>query len=326
MKLPDVDQIKRFLLQLPLVTTAVAWAKTHSFPGAYGVPLYDVMVFVWNEMLRTDVLTRANAVAYSFFISIFPAIIALFTFLPVVNYYLLGNVTWLEDLNFTLVEEIGNLVPSSMGEVLVELIEDIILNPRFGLFSIGFLLAFYFGTNGMQALMQGFEKSYPATFRQRSFLRKQGVALLLTLVLGLMLLLSGIFIIVGDQLIYWITDIAWLSEQTLLLLTLTRWVVIILLVYSAISIIYRYGAATHIRFKFVSPGATVATLLSILASILFAVYLNKFNTYNKLYGGIGAIVAFLIWIQLNVMVLLVGFELNASISVNRDLKQKPIEE
>jgi len=73
------------------------------------------------------------------------------------------------------------------------------------------------------------------------------------------------------------------------------------------------------RMKFISPGAGVATFLAIISSIGFSYYVNNFNSYNQIYGSLGAIIVTMIWIQLNSLALIVGYELNASIAVNRDL-------
>ena len=99
-----------------------------------------------------------------------------------------------------------------------------------------------------------------------------------------------------------------------------RWLVIVALFYFGIAFIYRYGVALKRKLPWLTPGATLATILSIISSLLFSFYVNAFNTYNQIYGSIGTIIVLMLWIQINCMVLMVGFELNASIAVNRDLK------
>jgi len=96
--------------------------------------------------------------------------------------------------------------------------------------------------------------------------------------------------------------------------------------YTIISLIYRYGAAVRKKFHFFSPGATLATIFCILISIFFSFYVDNFSKYNELYGSFGTIIVTMIWIQLNSLILLIGFELNASIAINRDLKEVVEEE
>ena len=76
------------------------------------------------------------------------------------------------------------------------------------------------------------------------------------------------------------------------------------------------------KFRFITPGATLAAILSILSSVVFSFFVDNFGSYNKLYGSIGTVIVIMVWIQLNAFILLIGFELNASIAVNRDLKKK----
>jgi membrane protein len=111
-----------------------------------------------------------------------------------------------------------------------------------------------------------------------------------------------------------------LDIETKVYINIFRWLVIVALFYFGIAFIYRYGVALKRKLPWLTPGATLATILSIISSLLFSFYVNAFNTYNQIYGSIGTIIVLMLWIQINCMVLMVGFELNASIAVNRDLK------
>jgi len=93
-----------------------------------------------------------------------------------------------------------------------------------------------------------------------------------------------------------------------------------MLFYSGISSIYRFAVSARKRFNFFTPGATLATVSSLITSYLFSFYVDNFSSYNKLYGSIGTVIAVMLWIQLNAFILLVGFELNASIAITRDYK------
>lgn len=323
MKFPTAQQITDFFLKHPLVLGIVNWAKTHSFPGFFKVPISDVAVFIYREGQRRDLTTRANSMAFSFFLSLFPALIMLFTLLPLFQEYLLNY--FLEHENFyeVLNREIQVILPGEAGKSLFEFIQDITSNPRIGLLSFGFVLALFFASNGMMTLMHSFDKSYlETTFKKRGGLKKRGIAILLTLQLGLLLLISVIFIILGSLIMTMISDVVQLDFFTKYSIYLVRWLVILALFYTGISIIYRYGAGMHRKFKFFTPGATLASLLSILSSIAFSFYVDNFGSYNKFYGSIGTIIVLMIWIQLNAFILLIGFELNASIAVNRDLKKR----
>jgi membrane protein len=211
-------------------------------------------------------------------------------------------------------------MPGAASDYLFEIIDQLTLIPRGGLLSIGFILALFFASNGMQAMMRGFDKSHEISFKSRSYLEEIWVSIRLTILIGVLLIISVLMIIFGrqilDRLLNW-AEISRFSYQAFLIL---RWLVILLLYYTGISILYRYGPAMRRKSRYFTPGTTLATLLTIITSIGFSYYVNSFDTYNKIYGSIGALIVMMLWIQINSIILLIGFELNTSIAVNRDLK------
>lgn len=325
---PNFTWIRRSLLTSKPISSVIRWSKTHSLPGFLGIPVFDVIDFVWEETQKFDVFTRANSIAFSFFMSLFPSLMSLFTLLPYVRNYVLR---WImpdeSENNFDerLIAEIQQFMPGSAGIEIANFIQDLTTNPRVGLLSIGFFLAIFFASNGMLSMMQGFEKAYSRTFKKRSGWRKRLIAIFLTFQLGIFLIASVVFIVLGNWLISILTDLVGLSRFTEITLYLVRWITIILLLGIVISFIYRFGIPTHRKFKLFSPGAILATSLSLLTSIGFSFYVDNFGNYNKLYGSFGTIIVTLLWIQLNSLVLLIGFELNASIAINRDLREQILE-
>ena len=317
-----LETLQRWARLHPLVRGTVRWSKERSLPGFFKVPIYDVFVFIYNELRRYDLFTRSYAVAYSFFLSIFPSLIAFFTLIPIFKWAFIQYLPEGDNFDIYLRSEIQRILPGVAGERLFAFIDDVTNNPRFGLLSFGFILAIYFASNGMLSLMRGFEKSYTKTFKKRGEIRMRLIAVMLTFQLGVLLIGAVVLIILGESLLGLFYD--WLHWDffTGFMIQLLRWLAILLLFYFGISNIYRFGAATKRRFHIFSPGATLATILCILSSVAFSAYVNEFNTYNELYGSIGAIIVLMLWIQINSFILLVGFELNASIAVNRDLKKE----
>lgn len=324
-KLPDFSKISEWFEEHSLVRQLVEWAKEHSLPGFSGVPTYDVVVFVFNEIRRFDLFTRANSIAFSFFLSLFPSLLTLFTLAPFIIDLLAVWIPELSNFNETLYGEIKRIMPGQAGDVMFSFVQEVTNQPKVGLLSFGFLLAIYFSSNGMLAMMQGFQKSYPATFRKRSGLKKRLVSIGLTGLLGLLVVSSVILVILGNIIIKWLTEMVSLSEFSTTMVDILRWLVIIALYFFTIGTLYRFGAATHRRFRYRSPGVTLATVLSLLSSVVFSFYVDEFNrydTYAKFYGSIATVIIVMLWIQINSLILLIGFELNASIAVNRDLKEE----
>ena len=310
-QLPTYQQMADAFEQHPFVQATLNWAKTHSFPGFFGVPIYDVVVFLYNESKRITLSSRANAMAFSFFLSLFPAIIFLFTVATYLPLY--------ESFEHEINGYISLIMPNNAGLELQTTIKELV-KPSSSFLSLGFVLAMYFSSNGMMAMMQGFEKAHIEVFQKRPGWKKRFIAIGLTLQLGLLLAGSVILIILGDIIIKWIADFLNLDNATERTIEVFRWLVILALFYFSIALIYRYGAALRTKFKWITPGASLATILSIITSVAFSFYVNSFGTYNKVYGSIGTIIVLMLWIQLNCLILQIGFELNASIVANRDLK------
>lgn len=300
-----------------MLAAMLQWTKTHSMPGFFGVPIYDVAVFLWNESKRVTIISRANAMAFSFFLSLFPAIIFLFTVATLLPIY--------ETFEHEINSYIEYIMPSNAGKELQSTIKELV-KPNSSFLSVGFVLALYFASNGMLTMMEGFEKTHLKVFRKRGGMRKRLIAIGLTLQLGLLLAFSVGLIILGDFVINWLADGLNLTNRAETAVAFFRWIVIILIFYLGIALIYRYGAALHSKFKWITPGATLATILSILSSLAFSFYVEAFDTYNKIYGSIGTIIVLMLWIQINCFILQAGFELNASIAVNRDLKEEVAED
>lgn len=251
--------------------------------------------------------------AFSFMLALFPATIVLFSLLPYLP---------LDDFVIELEDNISEIVPNDVLEVVMTFVEDITDNRREGLLSLGFILALFFASNGMMALLQGFDKKYEKTvFLSRNFFSQRIVALQLVFLLSTTLILSVSLIIGGNILIEYLAEYIKADAFTKGGFFFLRWVAILFLYYASISVIYRFGPAMKEKFKIFSPGATLATLLCILSSWIFSIYVNSFGTYNQLYGSLGVLIAFMLWLKINAFILLAGFELNAAIAINRDIKR-----
>ncbi|MBC8046520.1 MAG: YihY/virulence factor BrkB family protein [Fimbriimonadaceae bacterium] len=287
--------------------------KRTSFPGFDKIPIYDVAVFFKQEIRRDMLPLRAAAMSFNFFLAIFPSIIFLFTLIPFIP---------IKGLDIIIDEFFKDVLPQSGYEFLHSTITDIISIQRGELLSIGFFLAFYFSTNGVRMMMLAFNKHHEI-YRRRGYWRRRGASIRLTSYLFLLFIASLFLIIGGDKVINWIADSFGLQNSTeKFFLSVLQWLSILLLFFSAISFIYYYGPSSKDRRRFITPGATFATVVSVLASLGFAFFVNNFAFYNEVYGSIGTLIVLMLWININSLVLLVGFEINNSIDVNRVLRQK----
>jgi membrane protein len=285
----------------------IEWLDTHSLPGFYGIPILDILSFIRTELRNESIILRANAMAYSFFLALFPAIIVLFTLLAYMP---------IQGLMQALKNALLQVMPLESATYLTGVIEELAMIPRGGLLSVGLLLTLFFTSNGMMSMLRGFEKRHEISYKARTGLRRRLVALQLTVILGMLLIASLAAIVLGRSLTNAILIWTEVDYDAFVMLQYVRWVAIIILFYAGISLLYRYGPALKQRMRFFTPGATLATILSISSSLAFSYYVNQFETYNQFYGSLGALIVLMLWLQINSIIILIGYELNASIIVN----------
>lgn len=276
-------------------------SKKIVLPGFDGIPFYDVMVFFVKGIWKGALNTRATSLSFQFFLSIFPALIFLFTLIPFIP---------IENFQEGLMDFIKDILPSSAYDLTAETLYDIINQPRAGLLSFIFIAVVYLATNGVDAMLEAFSESIHIEHR-RNYLHQKWVAFVLLTFLTVLLII-GI-----SLLIYSSFAVDYLRERNnisgILLLNLSKYTIIISMIYFAISILYYYGNRRRETWKFFSAGSTFTTIFSMILGYAFAFYVNNMAMYNKLYGSIGTLIIILLWIYFNAFVLLIGFELNASI-------------
>jgi membrane protein len=170
-----------------------------------------------------------------------------------------------------------------------------------------------------------FDKSYDH-YKKRNAIQSRLVALKITSLLIVLFIFSFSLIIIGRDTLAFIFDVLKIKNAfSYFLINIVRYLLIGTMFFLSISLIYYYGPATKKKYKFISTGATVATILSILVSIGFSYWVNNFNKLNLIFGSIGTIMLLMIWLNVNAFVMLIGYEINASIYYNRTLRQKQLE-
>ena len=290
----------------------IAWMKKIRFKNHENVSLYKIVKIFLHNLNNDEILDRANGVAFNFILAIFPTIIFLFTLIPYVTRL------YPEINTENIMQFIGDMMPPSMFEVASSTVVDIVSNQRGGLLTLGFLFAIYLSTNGMMALMRAFNACY-RTIEKRGELKTRLIATGLTFNLAFVLFLAILLLIAGqlflDYTMSHLSEFRWLNLDnfTVFMLFALRFLVIFIVFFLAISTIYYFGPAIHYNWRFFSIGSVIATLSCLAVSYGFSFYITNFGTYNKVYGSIGVLIALMVWIQLVAIVLLVGYEINATI-------------
>jgi membrane protein len=298
----------KWLRQLYRRIRAILHRQT--LPGFNNIPIAVILKWVWKEILRDDIVTRSNSMAFSFFISIFPGILVLLSLLP---YLPIG------DLVSTFRHSYVDLLPEDMANYIDGLIIEMTAKPRQGLLGFSVLLAVFFASNGVSTMIKGFHKSYEVSYKKQNIFQRYWRALKITLLLGLLFLGSLLAVVFGRPTILTLFEKASIHAADYTWFNNLRWLLVFVLYYLGISIIYRVGPALKNKLRLFTPGATLATILSVISSFAFAAYVENFSNYNQVYGSIGVLILILVWLQLNSFIILIGYELNASIAINRDL-------
>lgn len=302
---------ERFLKKLILIWERIlAKAKKVTLPGFDQMPLYDVMVFFWRSIVDGALSTRASAIAFSFFVGLFPAIIFLFTLIPYIP---------IENFQNQLFLLIKDMLPANAFMAIEETVQDILTRQRGGLLSLGFFMALIFSTNGFASMMTAFDASLHS-FERRTWMGQRLTALLLLAIMSVLLTLAIALITYGQHFINYLANNGYLKDHfIIIMLTLGKWIVILVLFFMANSFLYYLAPAKKTKWRFISAGGTLSTFLSVATFVGFTYYINNFGQYNKLYGSIGTLLVIMLLMYLLSMILLIGFELNASI--NEAIKQ-----
>ena len=281
-------------------------AQTITLPLFDGLSLYDVAIFFWKGIYEGAVTSRAASISFSFFLALFPGVIFVFTLIPFIP---------IEGFQHELFRLLRDVLPPNSFDAAYSTITDILTIKRGDLLGITVAAALFFATNGTLALIGNFGQTIHH-LNVRGFWSQYLAAFWLTLALAL-LLIGGIAVLALGEV--WIPTLI-PGENGIWITALARWVVLLGLVLFAISLLFYYGPMRSAPWRFISPGALLATVLVWLTSYLFGIYVTDFSRYNQLYGSIGTLMIIQLWIYVNAIGLIIGFELNASMAraKNRD--------
>lgn len=296
------NNVEKKLEKIPVVNVVVRFGKRIKIPGLQGMSLYDVIEMYIIGILEGALTTRASGIAYSFFMAIFPFMLFILTLIPYIP---------IEGFQESLLTLINEILPPKTYEAVDSVILDIINNKQVGLLSFGFLASIFLMTNGINAIFGGFEHSYHVT-QVRNIFRSYFISMLVSVIMAIFLIitvaLTGFYRLVLDAMI----KKEWITDETLWF-ELGRGAIFLIMIFTIVSILYTYGTKEGKHTSFFSAGSIFTTFISIFTFYLFSIYVTEFAQYNKLYGSIGTLLILMLFIWLNAIILLLGFELNASI-------------
>jgi len=304
----ELKHIRR-LVKFKAAYRTVKASRKLVIPGFEGLSFYVVSKFFIQGIRNGALNMRASSLAFNFFLALFPSIIFLFTLIPYIP---------IENFQDELFHLLQSLLPKSAFEATEETIADIIKTPRGGLLSIGFISALYFSTNGFNAMIDAFNETFHEV-EARSAVMQRLISVLIVIVTTLLMLISVTLIVIGEV---GLNTILQGDRLTYYMVTFAQWAILLAFCFCFISFNYYMGPKRHKGWKLFSAGSIFATILTIATSLLFAYYVNNFGNYNKLYGSIGTLIVIMLWIYINSLILLLGFDLNVSILKAKKEKRK----
>ncbi len=286
------------------------WLSNIVLPGFHGVSLYDSLNFFGKEIFSTRFAVMARSVSFSFLMALPPFLLFLFTLIP---YLPLSD----ESLISSIEETVGIVTQNArLQQSVTALLRDFFLHKKEVLLSFSVLMTLFFSSNGMMGLMTSFDRSF-AGFKKQFWYAKRLWAILLTIIFLVVIIVSFSLMIFQA----WLFDYAGLQDWIVIGKVLQYIIIAAMLVFT-ISIIYRYGPSTNSRWPLITAGSILASALIIIVTIGFFYAVNNLVNYNQIYGSVGTLIIFLVWLFTISQILLIGFELNVSIFVNKELNRK----
>ncbi len=271
--------------------------KRVSLPGFRGIPLYFAIRFYFHQLLDESINLKASAIAFNLFLGTIPGLMFLLSLLP---YLPLGGV------EAYIFEAVRNGFPSEVVPIIENTVHDVLATKRGGLLSFTLLIALYFASNGVYAMIETFDIHDP-----RSFITKRIRAMWMTLAIMLFSVLTVAVYLSFEVLLNWMVDrMEGPSELELWGVRGMKYVLTVLFIWLTVSFIYYYGPRSAMRWKRFSPGAVLTTILLLVTSWAVAYYFEHFARYNLLYGSLGALIALMLWFYFNAVAIVVGYELN----------------
>lgn len=294
--------IRRFLRCRP-VRFVRLWVNNVSFPGNQNVPFANVMGYLLKGIFDGNLWRASKGLAFSLLMAVPPLLIFMFTliaFLP------------LNGLQDELLLQMRGILPGNAYDRIADSINDVMGHKHTSLLSIGFGASIILAANAMHGIMMYFSDRNK---ERRTFVRRYPICILLVFLLYLMVVLVLCTFIGYRIIIDTLISNGFVEPGSFALgvISVGRWIILVLMTMLSLSILYYVIPLKKQRIGFFSPGAIFATSMFILLSWGFRSYLAQFNSFNLLYGSIGTLLVSMLWIFLNCLVVMMGYELNTAI-------------
>jgi membrane protein len=262
------------------------------------------MKFFIEGVQKGAISTRAAAISFKLFLAIFPMLIVLVMIIPYVP---------IDNFKGFLLENLQLYFPGDSLVWIQQALKQLFFHEHGSLLSFAFVLVLFSASNSVNAILQGFNRSYNIEKRGNIFVVR-GASVVLMLILSFLITLAVALILFSGKVFGYLLEKDILPSQGVVyLLEVVRWIITLLLIYSTVSILYNAGDMRRKRWKIFSAGASFATLFFLISSLGFAWFVTDVVNFTKAYASLGSIMVLLMWMNFVSTILLLGFELNVSI-------------
>ena len=291
-KIKDISAFKKL----------IEFMDSIKLPGFNGFSFFDLIDMYFSGIIKGALTARAGSISFSFFMAIFPFLLFILNLIPFIP---------INNFDTILLNFIEILVPNNSQGFFSQIFEDIQNKPRGGLLSSVFILSIILTANGVSAIFSGFEESYHIEL-SRNFFKQYLLSVGVSVVLAFLSLLTVIMFFYFE--FYILNNLGSLIPSEIRWTRIGQFTFFGLFVYLTVNILYYFGTIEGRKNQFFTIGALMTTLLFFLTTYGFGIYIENFSNYNQLYGSIGALLIFLLYIWMNSNILLLGFELNATLT------------
>ena len=298
------DVIEAKLERIPIIRNLVHGLKKIKLPWLHGLSFYDLLELYGLGIVESALTYHASAIAFSFFMALFPFALFILNLIPYIP---------IEGFQEDFLMFVKDGVPPNTYDAIYQIISDILNNSDSGLLSSGFILSIFLMANGLNGILGGFQTSRHVLIK-RGFIWQYVVALGMSLLLSLLLIVTVAIIVVFEVII----QQTFFNDQVQLIV-IGRYAFVILMILITTSILFKFGTKHDKSRAFISIGSVFTTILIILDSYFFGIWVKNFSQYNELYGSIGTLLVLMFYIWINCMILLLGFELNGTVNKMKKL-------
>ena len=271
--------------------------------AALPLPWTELVRRTWREAMDDDITGLAAQLSYYFFLALFPAILFV---LAVASFFPLSNLT----------DDLGRSLAPFVSAQVLELIQDqmrrLANNESGGLLTIGVAGALWSSSAAIVSIVGALNRAYDID-EGRPWWKVRLTAIALTMAVAVMVLIALSLVLVGPTLAESIGQATRLGNVFQWTWLILQWPLVFALVATAIGLLFYFGPDADQDWVWITPGAITGTLLWLVASLLFKIYIANFTDYNGTYGTVGGVIVLLLWFYVSGLAILAGAELNAEI-------------